>query len=465
LLENKLTKKVLNILLGNGADFSEVFVQKRAFNNLRLEDSKIENSTSGYELGCGLRLWIGDSTFYAFVDSLEEDKLINAAKVLSSALDGSSSLKVLDLTGVKSSYRTRIKKSPASIYSDKKRDILKLIDKNSRNYSSKIIQVTSILSDVEEEIFIANSYGSFSSEKAVKTFLAVNAVARRGNNATSGYKSIAGTSGYEIFDLKSPGILAENASKIAVNMLDAINAPTGEIPVVIGPAFGGVIFHEACGHGLEADAVMKDASVFKGMIGKKIAGKAVSAVDDSTIKYHWGSYKFDGEGFPSSKTVLIKDGILESYIYDLRTSRKMKGKQTGNGRRQSFRHIPIPRMSNTYIDNGSEDPESIIRSVNKGIYAKEFAGGQVDPATGDFVFGISEGYLIEGGRLGLPIKGATLIGNGLEILKKIEAVGNNLDFAPGFCGKNGQSISNEVGQPTIKVSKITVGGIKDQDAE
>jgi len=465
LIEDRLTKKILNILAGNGADFSEVFVQKRDFNNLKLEDGKIENSTSGYELGCGLRIWIGDSTFYAFVDSLEEGKLINAAKVLSSAQSGTSSLKILDLTESNSSYRTKIKKPPRNICPDKKKDILEIIDKTSRNYSSEIIQVTSVLSDVEEEIFIASSYGSFSYEKAVKTFLAVNAVARKGKNAASGYKSIAQTGGYEIFDLKSPKILAGNASGIAVRMLDAVNAPTGEIPVVIGPAFGGVIFHEACGHGLEADAVMKDASVFKGMMGKKIASDELTAIDDSTISYHWGSYKFDGEGFPSHKTVLIKDGILESYIYDLRTSKKMKAGQTGNGRRQSFRHVPIPRMSNTYIDNGSEDPDSIIKSVSKGIYAKEFAGGQVDPATGDFVFGISEGYLIENGKLGSPIKGATLIGNGLEILKRVEAVGNNLDFAPGFCGKSGQSVSNEVGQPTIKVSRITVGGIRDKNAE
>jgi len=241
-------------------------------------------------------------------------------------------------------------------------------------------------------------------------------------------------------------------------MLDAVNAPAGELPVVIGPAFGGVIFHEACGHGLEADAILKSASVFKGKLGKKIASDIVTAVDDSTIKYRWGSYKFDGEGCPSSKTVLIKDGILKSYIYDLRTSRKLKAKQTGNGRRQSFRDVPLPRMSNTYIAGGNQDSKSIIRSVKKGIYAKEFAGGQVDPATGDFVFGISEGYLIENGKIGFPIKDATLIGNGPDVLKKIEAVGNDLDFAPGFCGKSGQSISNEVGQPTIKVSKITVGG-------
>ncbi len=460
MIENRLTKKILNTLLGNGADFSEIFIQKRVFNNLRLEDSKIENSSSGYELGCGLRLWVGDSTFYAYVDSLDENKLLNAAKVLSSAVNGSDSIKVLDLTEAKSSYSTDIKKFPSVVNPDSKKDILELVDKSSRDFNSAIVQVASTLFDSEEEIYVANSYGRFSSEKVVKAFLSVNVVAKKGEDIRTGYKSLARSSGYETFDFKSPGDLACDASKIAVNMLDAVNAPSGELPVVIGPAFGGVIFHEACGHGLEADTILKDASVFKDKMGKKIASDVVTAIDDPTLKYRWGSYKFDGEGFPSSRTVLIKDGVLQSYIYDLRTSKKLKAKQTGNGRRQSFRHVPIPRMTNTYIDSGDENPESIIKSVNKGIYAREFAGGQVDPATGDFVFGISEGYLIENGKLSFPIKDSTLIGNGPAILKRIEVVGNNLDFAPGFCGKDGQSISNEVGQPTIKVNKITIGGTK-----
>ncbi len=460
LIEHSIVKKILNALLGNGADFSEIFIQKRAFNNLRLEDGKIENSTSGNELGCGLRLWAGESTFYAYVDSLKEDKLLNAAKVLSSAVNGSSHIKILNLTETNSSYNTNVKKIPSTIDPDNKKNILETIDRDSRNSSSNVIQVTSFLSDVEEQIFTANSYGFFSLEEAAKTFLGVNVVAKRGKNIGTGYKSIGWTGGYELFETKNPGTLAAKASKIAVSMLDAVDAPAGELPVVIGPAFGGVIFHEACGHGLEADSVVKDASVFKNKIGKKIASEIVTAVDDSTLKHHWGSYKFDGEGFPSCRTVLIKDGILQGYIYDLKNSKKMGEKQTGNGRRQSYRHVPFPRMSNTYIDNGNENPVSIIKSVNKGIYAKEFAGGQVDPVTGDFVFGISEGYLIEGGKISFPIKDATLIGNGPDILKKIEAVGNNLDFAPGFCGKNGQSVSNEVGQPTIKVSKITIGGTK-----
>jgi TldD protein len=458
LIESRLTKKILNTLLKNGADFSEIFIQKSISGILRLDDSKIDNSSSGYELGCGLRLWAGDSTFYAYVDSLQKEKLLDAAKVLSSAVNGSSSLRVLDLQSAESSYRTSVKKFPERVSQDIKKDILNSVDKKSRDFSPYVIQVTSSLSESTEEIYIANSNGITSYEEKVKTFLGVNVVAKKKTEVRTGYKSLARTSGYEIFDIKSPKKAALEAAEIAVKMLDAVGAPAGELPVVIGPAFGGVIFHEACGHGLEADAVMKDASVFKGKMGKKVASDIVTAADDSTIEYLWGSYKFDGEGCPSSKTVLIEEGVLTSYIYDLRTSVKLKAEQTGNGRRQSFRDVPIPRMSNTYIANGKQDKDLIIGSVNRGIYAKEFAGGQVDPATGDFVFGISEGYLIENGKLSLPIKGATLIGNGPAILKRIEAVGDDLDFAPGICGKSGQSVSNEVGQPTIKVSSMTVGG-------
>lgn len=460
MISRRLARKVLNILLKTGGNFSEIYVQKKVSNTIKLENSKIESSISGFELGCGLRICFEDSTFYAFVDSLQEESLLNAARTLSLAVDSSSREKVLNLTSIRSSYKARVKKYPSMVDPVYKRNLLLSVDKTSRDYSPYIIQVTSNLSDSEEEIYIANSEGVFSSDKIVKTLLTVDVVAKREKDMKTGYKSLAKACGYEVFDLISAEEIALKASKIAINMLDAVSAPVGSLPVVIGPGFGGVIFHEACGHGLEADAILREASVFKGMIGKRVASSIVTAIDDSTLRYHWGSFKFDDEGFASTKTVLIKDGILESYMYDLKSARKLKQSQTANGRRQSYRHVPIPRMTNTYIDRGKEDPLSIIKSVNRGIYAKEFAGGQVDPATGDFVFGISEGYLVENGNIGEPIKGATLIGNGPKILKKIEAIGNDLDFAPGFCGKSGQTVSNEVGQPTILVSEITVGGTK-----
>ena len=462
MIDKELTTRILGILNSGGAAFSEIYVQKRSSNSLRLEDRKIENSNSGLDMGCGLRLWQDESTFYGYVDSLEEDKLIQAAGILAAAGKSSGAGKVLDLNlGLKASatsYKADIEKYPGDTPAAAKKEILELVDNTCRQYDKRIIQVTSGISDLEEEIYIANSLGSQAGHKVVKVFLSINAVAAAKDIIRTGYKSIARTMGYEMLDGGRAGSAAREASRIAITMLDAVDAPTGELPVVIGPAFGGVIFHEACGHGLEADAILKDATVFKSKTGKKIASEAVTAIDDSTMPNHWGSYAFDGEGTPSQKTILIKEGILESFLYDLRAAKKLKKKPTGNGRRQSYRHIPIPRMSNTYIAPGKDKVGDLISSVKKGIYAREFAGGQVDPATGDFVFGISEGYLLENGKVGAPIKNATLIGNGPGILKRIEAVADDLDFAPGFCGKQGQSMANEVGQPTIKVSGITVGG-------
>lgn len=458
MLDIKFVKKLLNLLISSGGNFSEIFIQKRILNSIKLEDSKIENTSSGFELGCGLRLIYNDSTYYAYVDSMAEDKLLNAAKILKSAINEQKKIKILDLTENKSNYDFKILKNPSDINQSIKSSLLFEADKSARNYSNNIIQVSSRISDLIEEVFIANSENKFVSDRISKVFFAVNVIAKKENEIRTGYKSLAKTSGYELFDEKKPADLARDASVMAVTMLDAVNAPAGSLPVVIGPAFGGVIFHEACGHGLEADAIIKDASVFKNKLGKKIASECVTAIDDSTLPFHWGSYAFDGEGNNSRTNLLIKNGILQNYIFDYKSSKKLNMKITGNGRRQSYRDIPIPRMSNTYIDRGNDRSQSIIKSIKKGVFAKEFSGGQVDPATGDFVFGISEGYLIKNGIISEPIKGATLIGNGPEILKKIEAVGDDLDFAPGSCGKSGQSISNEVGQPTILVSSITVGG-------
>ena len=405
MIDNRLAVKVLDILNSGGASFSEIYVQKRLSNSLRLDDKEIENSNSGFDMGCGLRLWKDDSTFYGYVDSLDEDKLIRAAGILSAAGKSSGIGKVLDLNhelrDSKSGYNVHIEKYPANTPAEFKKEILINVDKRCRDYDSRIIQVTAGISDLEEEIYIANSLGARSAHKVVKVFLSISAVAAERDIIRTGYKSLARTTGYEILDGKASEEAAGEASRIAITMLDAIDAPVGELPVVIGPAFGGVIFHEACGHGLEADAILKDATVFKSKTGKKIASDAVTAIDDSTMSGHWGSYAFDGEGVSSQRTVLIKDGILQTFLHDLRTAGKLKERPTGNGRRQSYRHVPIPRMSNTYIAPGRSKKEDLISSVRKGIFAKEFAGGQVDPATGDFVFGISEGYLIEKGRSGL----------------------------------------------------------------
>jgi TldD protein len=459
MLDKEIIKKILNTLLKTGADFSEIFSQKKKINSIRLEDNKIESANSGLELGCGMRIWKGNSTIYGYVDSLEKEKLFEAAKTLSSVLEYKTQIKVVDLNERDAKHNRYNKRVPSEITSTAKGNILRNIDAKCRDYDKRIIQVSAGLSDSHDEVLIANSEGDESYEVSDKVFLSVSAIARKNKEIRTGYKSFAKTSDYGIFKKIDPLEVSLESATMAIKMLDAVNAPVGLMPVIIGPAFGGVIFHEACGHGLEADAILKNASVFKDKIGKKIASNIVTAIDDPTIETHWGSYKYDSETYPSSRTVLIEDGVLQNYISDLRTSKKLKIKQTGNGRRQSFREIPIPRMSNTFIERGKSKKEDLVSSVEKGLFAKEFAGGQVDPATGDFVFGISEGYLIEKGRITSPVKGATLIGNGPEVLNNIIGIADDLDFAPGFCGKDGQSIANEVGQPTILVSELTVGGV------
>ncbi|MCL5073113.1 MAG: TldD/PmbA family protein [Actinobacteria bacterium] len=295
MINKTLTKKILDTLLKTGGSFSEIFAQKKEVNNIKLEDSKIENSSSGFELGCGLRLIYKDSTFYAYVDSLQQDILLNAARILSSAVNETFKNKVLNLNEVYSSYIAPIKKYPSGIIQDNKKEILLSVDSSARNYSHYIIQVSSNLSDMEEEIYIANSEGIICNDNSTKVILSVNVVAQQKKEIRTGYKSLARTSGYEVFDIEKPAVVSGEAASIAVKMLEAVNAPSGSQQVVIGPAFGGVIFHEACGHGLEADAILKDASVFKDKIGKKIANSIVTAIDNPSMPYHWGSYAFDGE--------------------------------------------------------------------------------------------------------------------------------------------------------------------------
>ena len=252
--------------------------------------------------------------------------------------------------------------------------------------------------------------------------------------------------------------MAENATRRALTLLDAVDAPTGRLPVVVGNGFGGVLLHEAVGHGLEADAVQKGASVYAGRIGEQLAGAFVTAYDDGSRPNEWGSDGIDDEGTPTRRTTIIEDGRLTSYLYDLLRARKDGVESTGNGRRESFRHLPLPRMTNTFFAPGDATPDELIGELERGLYAVSFGGGQVEPATGDFVFGVSEGYLIEGGRVTAPVRGATLVGNGLEALEAIDGIGADLEIATGYCGKAGQSVAAGVGQPHVRLRELTVGG-------
>jgi TldD protein len=304
---------------------------------------------------------------------------------------------------------------------------------------------------------VANSDGLLAWDDRTRVRLGAQVVARHDDRVESGSESLAGHAGFELFD-GDPAAVAEEAARRALTMLGARPAPAGRMPVVVGNGFGGVLFHEATGHGLESDAVQKHASVYEGRLGDKLAASIVTAYDDGTMPGEWGTDAIDDEGTSCQSTRVLDEGELCIYLYDLLRARKDGRPSTGNGRRQSFRHLPIPRMTNTYIAPLDTDPQDIIGDVQNGLYAVSFGGGQVEPATGDFVFGLSEGYLIENGKVTAPVRGATLIGNGIDVLTKIDGIGNDLAMKSGFCGKDGQQVPVGTGQPTVRISELTVGG-------
>jgi TldD protein len=311
--------------------------------------------------------------------------------------------------------------------------------------------------EVRREVTIANSEGLIAGDDRTRVRIGAQAVARRGDSVETGAETLGGHRGFELFD-NDPGQIAAEAARKALILLDARPAPAGSMPVVVGGGFGGVLFHEMTGHGLEADHIHKGASVYVGKLGERVAEPLLSAYDDGRLPNEWGSDAIDDEGTPTQKTLLLEDGRLVSFLYDRLRAERDGVASTGNGRRESFRHLPIPRMTNTYIAPGDADPEEIIGEVQKGFYAASFGGGQVDPATGDFVFGVSEGYLIENGRVTRPCRGATLIGNCLQALAAIDAVGNDFAMKTGICGKGGQSAPVGTGQGHVRIAAMTVGG-------
>ena len=328
-----------------------------------------------------------------------------------------------------------------------------------RAYNPHVSQVIAGYGELRRRVWIFNSEGLYVEDDRYMVEVRVMVLAQKNGVIQRASQGFGGQMGMELFDANNPEAISRELAEAAVKMLDARPAPAGEMTVVINNGWGGVLFHEACGHAMEADFVSKGSSAYTGMVGQRVASPLITAVDDGTIPGRRGSLRFDDDGTPSSRTVLIEKGVLKEYMWDLVEARRMKRESTANGRRQSFRHIPIPRMTNTYIAAGPHDPEEIIRSVQKGLYVKRLGGGQADIAKGDFVFSVTEGYLIEDGKLTAPVRGATLMGNGPKVLSEIDMVGTDfaLDPGRGRCGK-GQWVRVSVGQPTVRIPRLTVGG-------
>jgi TldD protein len=459
-IEEAVLQRVLGAALRTGGDFAEVFAEDRRSSVARLDDGRVEELTSGRERGAGIRVVAGETTGFAHTADLSEAGLRDAAEAAAAAArGGGGGVREVALSRSTHPAPNAVAVLPESIPKSAKVELLRRADDTARATRAGIRQVSVVYADNRRRILVANSDGVLVSDDQVKTRFAISCVATGDTGLQTGRESIGATVGWELFDLYDIEELARLAAERAIRKLAARPAPSGALPVVIKSGGGGVLFHEACGHGLEADLVGRDASVFRGRRGQLVASPLVTLVDDGTMGSEWGAIAVDDEGHPSRHNVLIEDGVLTDYMWDWLRARKEGRESSGNGRRESYQHLPMVRMTNTYVVNGAENPDEIIRQTPHGVYVAQLGGGQVNTATGDFVFGMTEAYLIEDGQITDPLRDANLIGNGPAVLRDIDVVGN--DFAmgsPGTCGKDGQGVPVGDGQPTLRVASLTVGG-------
>jgi TldD protein len=455
LIDAGVAERVLAAALAHGGRFAEVFAERRHGLSMSIDESRVESVQSGAEEGAGVRVVDGATTYFAHVDGLDPDDLVRAASEAASALRGEAA-EPAPLCA-RATTPLPVERRPEDVAAERKAALLRELDERARGAGPEIAQFTASYAEARRQVSVANSEGLLGGDDRTRVRIGAQAVARRGSTVETGAETLGAHRGFELLE-DEPGRIAEQAARKALTLLEAGPAPSGSMPVVVGGGFGGVLFHEMTGHGLEADHIHKGASVYVGKLGSQVAQPLLNAYDDGRLPGEWGSDAIDDEGTPTQKTQVIEDGRLVSYLYDRLSAERDGVASTGNGRRESFRHLPIPRMTNTYIAPGEATPEQMIAEVRSGFYAVSFAGGQVDPATGDFVFGVSEGYLIEDGKVGRPCRGATLIGNCLDALAAIDAVGDDFFMKTGICGKGGQKVPVGTGQGHVRVGAMTVGG-------
>jgi len=456
-IQAELASELLARALRRGGDLAELYVEERSGTALTLDDNRVERPQTGHELGASIRVVVGDSTYFGHVDGLAQADLERVADSVSQAVSGDRREPQALSSSPEPGEAYEVAERPEAVEAARKADLLRAANETARGAGAEVIQVSVGYAETRRRVQIFNSDGVAAADDRTRVRLAVQVVARRNGTVETGSETLGGHGGYELVGNSSQEV-AESAARKALTMLDAVDAPTGRMEVVVGNGFGGVLLHEAVGHGLEADAVQKRASVYAGRLGEQLAEPFLVAYDDGRKPGEWGSDGIDDEGTPTQQTTVIEGGRLTSFLYDLLRARKDGVASTGNGRRESFRHLPVPRMTNTYFGEGNATPEELIASTQNGLYAVSFGGGQVEPATGDFVFGVSEGYLIEHGKVTSPVRGATLIGNGLEALRAIDGVAADLRIATGYCGKAGQRVAAGVGQPHVHIRGLTVGG-------
>lgn len=458
LIDRKLASEVIDAALASGADFAEIFVEDKSTNRLSYLDGKVKDAASGQVLGAGIRVFFKTQAVYAHTNDLSRENLLRTAKAVSQSQTGARLCAPSPLQQAARGVRHPFHRDPRSVHNAEKLAILERADRAARAYAPEITQVDVSIAESVQRILVANSEGLWASDLRPYLRLAIQAIASDGTEFQTGSESPGRLQGWDWIEGLDVEALARSAAEQAVTMLRAGYAPSGKMPVIIDKGFGGVILHEACGHLLETTSVATGASVLAGKLGEMIAHPSVTVVDDGTIEGEWGSLSIDDEGMPTEKTTLIEGGKLVSYIVDKLGGLKTGYRPTGSGRRESYRFAPTSRMRNTYIAPGAHSLDELIASVPYGLYAKRMGGGSVSPGTGDFNFSVREAYVIRDGKLCEPVRGATLIGNGADILTKIDMVGCDLAHAAGMCGSSSGSIPVNVGQPPVRVSEIVVGG-------
>jgi len=458
-LDKETLNKVISEALARGGDFAEVYLENRTSRNIVMEESKFKSGLYGVSQGAGVRVISGNKTGYAFTDDINPENLLRAARVASYVAREGGQVAPVNIDEKPRDSFVTVKQPLENIADPERIEIMKRADQAAMDYDDRIkMAMISYYDEIRGRV-IANSEGVYLRDELPLLFFIVQTMSDDGKARHLSRERLSRHSGFEMFDEVSPEEVSRRAAREAIAMLDAEEAPAGMMDVVMQNGWGGVLVHEAVGHPLEADNIAKGVGAFTGKMGQKVASDLFTMVDDGSIPNARGTINFDDEGTQARRNVLIENGILKGYMTDILSAKQLGMGRTGNGRRESFRYIPIPRMTNTFIENGESDPQDILQSTRKGLYVQSLSGGSVNPVTGVFNFTCREAYLIENGKKTKPVKGATLIGSCLDVISNIDAVGNDLDFGPGICGK-GQSAEVDAGQPTVRIRGINVGGSK-----
>ena len=448
--------------LSHGGDYADLYFEYLLTSSIGIDESIVKSAAQGVSMGVGVRVISGERTGYAYSDDLAPEKIRKAARVAAYIAAGPSKVETFNLKEGRTHDLYPVAVAPAETALAERVELVRRADRAARAYDSRIFQVQAVYADNLRQVLVATSEGVLTADRQPLARLSISVLAREnGGPPQRGHSGGGGRVELSFFEnQKTPEEFAGEAAREAIAMLGAVDAPAGETTVVLGPGWPGILLHEAVGHGLEADFNRKGLSAFTGRIGQKVASELCTVIDDGTISHRRGSLNMDDEGQPTQRNVLIEKGVLRGYLQDKLSSSLLGAAPTGSGRRESYEHMPLPRMTNTFMLAGESDPQEIVRSVPKGLYCVSFGGGQVDITSGNFVFSASESYLIEEGRITRPVRNATLIGNGPEALKYVSMVGNDLrlDQGIGICGKEGQSVPVGVGIPTIRIDKMTVGG-------